>query len=56
MKAALEEFRTFLIGQDSRRIAAINEQMDRLMVANNQAKSGVDCALHDLKARRLRWS
>ena len=53
VKAALEEFRALLIGQDSRRIAAINEQMDRLMIANNQAKSGVDCALHDLKARRF---
>ncbi len=53
VKAALDEFRTMLIGADSRQIALINEQMDRLMVANNQAKSGIDCALHDLKARRL---
>ena len=53
VKAALDEFRLALLGEDSRAISLINEQMDRLMVGNNQAKSGIDCALHDLKARRL---
>src|SRR5262249_54566095 len=27
--------------------------LDRAMVGNNQAKAGIDCALHDLMARRL---
>jgi L-alanine-DL-glutamate epimerase-like enolase superfamily enzyme len=29
------------------------DDLDRAMVGNNQAKSGIDCALHDLSARRL---
>lgn len=53
VKAALEEFRKLLVGQDGSRIAHINDQMDRLMTSNHQAKSGIECALHDLKARRL---
>ena len=53
VKATLEVFRKKLIGQDSRRISAILDEMDHLIHGNNQAKSGIDCALHDLKARRL---
>ena len=49
----LEMFRDELIGGDSREIAAIMFHLDRLVVANNQAKSAVDGALHDLKAKRL---
>ena len=53
VKATVEVFRKKLIGQDSRRISAILDEMDHLIHGNNQAKSGIDCALHDLKARRL---
>jgi L-alanine-DL-glutamate epimerase-like enolase superfamily enzyme len=53
VKAALDIFKPLLIGQNPRRIAAIMEQLDRVTVGNNQAKSAVDCALHDLEARQL---
>jgi L-alanine-DL-glutamate epimerase-like enolase superfamily enzyme len=51
--STLAMFREHLIGQDSRRIAALMFEIDRMVIANNQAKSAVDCALHDLKAKRL---
>jgi L-alanine-DL-glutamate epimerase-like enolase superfamily enzyme len=53
VKANAERFAKRLIGKDSRRIAAIMADLDRDAIGNNQVKSGIDCALHDLKARRL---
>ncbi len=53
VKAALDAFKERLVGQDSRRISALLHDLDHAIVGNNQAKAGIDCALHDLKARRL---
>ncbi len=53
VKGALDLLSKRLIGRDSREIAGILDDLDRAMAGNNQAKSGIDCALHDLLARRL---
>ena len=53
VKGALDRLCKPLIGRDSREIAGILDDLDRLMLGNNQAKSGIDCALHDLRARSL---
>jgi L-Ala-D/L-Glu epimerase len=53
VKGALDRLCTRLIGRDSREIASIMDDLDHAMHGNNQAKSGIDCALHDLLARRL---
>jgi L-alanine-DL-glutamate epimerase-like enolase superfamily enzyme len=51
--AGLKRFVKTLVGRDSRQIALILRDLDKQMSGNNQAKSGIDCALHDLLARRL---
>jgi L-Ala-D/L-Glu epimerase len=53
VKGALDQLCKPLIGRDSRQIASILDELDHIMEGNNQAKSGIDCALHDLMARRL---
>src|SRR5579862_573893 len=53
VKGALDQLCKPLIGRDSRQIASILDELDHTMEGNNQAKSGIDCALHDLMARRL---
>jgi L-alanine-DL-glutamate epimerase-like enolase superfamily enzyme len=53
VKANLDSFAKILVGKNSRNIAGILAELDRSVVGNNQAKSGIDCALHDLLARRL---
>jgi L-alanine-DL-glutamate epimerase-like enolase superfamily enzyme len=53
VKGALDRLCKRLIGRDSRQIAAILDDLDHAMEGNNQAKAGIDCALHDLLARRL---
>jgi L-Ala-D/L-Glu epimerase len=53
VKGALDRLCKPLIGRDSRQIAALLDELDQVMEGNNQAKSGIDCALHDLMARRL---
>lgn len=53
VKGALDRLVKRLAGRDSRDISNIMMDLDRAMSANNQAKSGIDCALHDLMARRL---
>jgi L-Ala-D/L-Glu epimerase len=53
VKGALDRLCEHLIGRDSREIASILNDLDRAMQGNNQAKCGIDCALHDLLARRL---
>ena len=53
VKGALDRLCKRLIGRDAREIASIMDDLDHAMAGNNQAKSGIDCALHDLAARRL---
>ncbi len=53
VKANLENFKQTLLGRDCRRIAELLHEMDQHVVGNNQAKAAIDCALHDLQARRL---
>jgi L-alanine-DL-glutamate epimerase-like enolase superfamily enzyme len=53
VKANLDRFAKTLMGRDSRRIAELLWELDRDVVGNNQAKAAIDCALHDLLARRL---
>jgi L-alanine-DL-glutamate epimerase-like enolase superfamily enzyme len=53
VKGALDHLGKRLIGRDSREIASILDDLDHAMQGNNQAKSGIDCALHDLMARKL---
>jgi len=53
VKAACDRLCKRLIGRDAREIAAILDDLDEAMMGNNQAKSGIDCALHDLRARSL---
>src|SRR6202521_967416 len=53
VKGALDRLCKRLVGRDSREIASILDDLDHAMMGNNQAKSGIDCALHDLLARRL---
>jgi L-alanine-DL-glutamate epimerase-like enolase superfamily enzyme len=53
VKGAADRLCKRLIGRDAREIASIMDDLDRFMQGNNQAKSGIDCALHDLTARKL---
>ncbi|MFM2128509.1 MAG: hypothetical protein RL477_55 [Pseudomonadota bacterium] len=53
VRANIQDFARSMVGKDSRAIAAILHRLDRQVVGNNQAKSAIDCALHDLMARRL---
>ena len=53
VRTTLERFKPLVVGQDGRRIAAIMAALDRSLLGNSNAKSAVDCALHDLAARRL---
>lgn len=53
VKGALDRLCKRLIGRDAREITSILDDLDRVMLGNNRAKSGLDCALHDLQARRL---
>ena len=53
VKGALDRLVKRLEGKDSRQIASIMVDLDRAMQGNNQAKAGIDMALHDLLARRL---
>jgi L-alanine-DL-glutamate epimerase-like enolase superfamily enzyme len=54
VKGALDRLIKHLIGRDAREIASILDELDEHMMGNNQAKSGIDCALHDLRARSLK--
>jgi L-alanine-DL-glutamate epimerase-like enolase superfamily enzyme len=52
-KGVLDTLVKHVIGKDSRCIASIMDELDHVTIGNNQAKAGIDCALHDLKARSL---
>jgi L-alanine-DL-glutamate epimerase-like enolase superfamily enzyme len=49
----LARFKPFVLGKNPFAIAAILAELDRSLSGGNQAKAGVDCALHDLCARAL---
>jgi L-Ala-D/L-Glu epimerase len=53
VKAALEMFGQLLVGRDAFGIDARLAELDRALLGNNQAKAGIDAALHDLKAKSL---
>ena len=53
VKAALDTCAPLLIGRNPFAIDARLGELDRALLGNNQAKAGIDCALHDLKARAL---
>lgn len=52
VKAALDVLGPLLIGKEAISIAAIMTELDGALVGNEHAKAGIDCALHDLVARR----
>jgi L-Ala-D/L-Glu epimerase len=49
----LERFKPLVVGKDPFAIEAIVHELDRSFSGGNQAKAGIDCALHDLCARSL---
>lgn len=49
----LERFKPLVVGKDPFAIEAILQELDRSFSGGNQAKAGIDCALHDLCARAL---
>jgi L-alanine-DL-glutamate epimerase-like enolase superfamily enzyme len=53
VKAALDSFVPLLEGRDPFAIDARLADLDFALLDNHQAKAGIDCALHDLKARAL---
>ncbi|MBX9741471.1 MAG: hypothetical protein K2X62_15455 [Beijerinckiaceae bacterium] len=53
LEAELKHLRPHVIEQDADAIGAICAAMDRALRGAPQAKAAVDCALHDLLARRL---
>ena len=53
LMVALEHFQPLLIGRDPFAIEATLMALDDRINGNNQAKAGIDCALHDLNARAL---
>ncbi len=53
VRGSLDRLVKRLEGRDARDIAGIMADLDKAMIDNNQAKSGIDCALHDNMARRL---
>lgn len=53
LEAELEHFKPHVIGKDADHIEAIGAALDRAMRGAPQAKAAIDCALHDMLARRL---
>ena len=53
VKAALDTFVPALVQRDPFPIEARLQDLDRILQGNNQAKAGIDCALHDIKAQAL---
>jgi L-alanine-DL-glutamate epimerase-like enolase superfamily enzyme len=49
----LERMKKYLVGRDPRQITAILEDLVKHAVGHNQVLAGIDCALHDLRARQL---
>jgi L-alanine-DL-glutamate epimerase-like enolase superfamily enzyme len=53
LQAELDHFKPHVLGQDANDIAAIMTSIERRLRGASQAKAAIDCALHDLLARRL---
>ena len=53
MRATLGRFEPLLVGRDPMGIEAILAELERNLHGNEQVKAAVDCALHDLVARKL---
>ena len=53
LEAELAYFRPHLMGRDADDIEAIGASLDRAMRGAPQAKAAIDCALHELLAKRL---
>ena len=53
LEAELGYFRPHVVGRDGDHIEAIGATLDRAMRGAPQAKAAIDCALHDLLAKRL---
>lgn len=53
VEGALQRICPALVGQDAMGIEANLKRVHASLVGNNPAKSAIDCALHDLKARLL---
>ena len=53
LEAELDHFRPLVVGRDADDIEAVGVALDRAMGDAPQAKAAIDCALHDLLARRL---
>jgi len=53
LEAELSYFKPHVLGKDGDHIEAIGAALDRAMRGAPQAKAAVDCALHELLARRL---
>ena len=53
LEAELEYFRSRVVGRDADEIAAIGVALNQANGGAAQAKSAIDCALHDLLSRRL---
>ena len=53
LKAELDYLRESVVGRDAEDIESILMSLDRAIRGAPQAKAAIDCALHDLQARRL---
>ena len=53
LKAQLDYLATSVIGAESNNVEDILQKLDAAMRGAPQAKAAIDCALHDLNARRL---
>ena len=53
LEAELAYFKPHVVGKDGGHIEAIGAALDRAMRGAPQAKAAIDCALHELLARRL---
>ena len=53
LKAELDYLRDSVVGRDAEDIESILMSLDRAIRGAPQAKAAIDCALHDLQARRL---
>lgn len=53
VKGVLDTFKPLLIGKDPMGVEAILIALEKMVRGVNQAKAGIDCALHDLVSRKL---
>ena len=54
VRAAVEHFKSHLIGRDPLEFKTLINEIDRSIVHNSSAKAGIDIALHDLVAQYYR--